>query len=53
MRDHRTQEIIDRVKAVADSLLVTEDMELVDIEYRREAVGWVLRLFIDKREGSR
>jgi len=46
-----TQEIMDRVKAVAESLLITEDMELVDIEYRREPLGWVLRLFIDKRGG--
>jgi len=26
-------------------------MELVDIEYRREAKGWVLRLYIDKEGG--
>jgi ribosome maturation factor RimP len=43
--------MIDRVKAVANSLLISEDMELVDIEYRREPVGWVLRLTIDKRGG--
>jgi len=46
-----TQEIIDRVKTVADSLLISEDMELVEVEYRREPVGWVLRLTIDKRGG--
>ena len=46
-----TQEMMDRVKAVADSLLISEDMELVDIEYRREPVGWVLRLTVDKRGG--
>ncbi|PIE57166.1 MAG: ribosome maturation factor RimP [Desulfobulbus propionicus] len=26
-------------------------MELVDVEYRREGQGWVLRLFIDKEGG--
>jgi ribosome maturation factor RimP len=46
-----TQEIIDRVKAVAESLLISEEMELVDVEYRREPVGWVLRLTIDKSGG--
>jgi len=46
-----TQEIIDRVKAVANSLLISQKMELVDVEYRREPGGWVLRLFIDKQGG--
>lgn len=46
-----TQEIVDRVKAVAGSILASEGMELVDVEYRRESVGWVLRLTIDKRGG--
>ena len=46
-----TQEMMDRLKAVADSLLSSEGMELVDIEYRREPVGWVLRLTIDKGGG--
>jgi len=46
-----TQEIIDRVKAAANSLLISQKMELVDVEYRREPVGWVLRLFIDKQGG--
>ena len=42
---------MDRVKAVAESLLISKGMELVDIEYRRESVGWVLRLTVDKRGG--
>jgi len=46
-----TQEIIDRVKAAVNSLLISQKMELVDVEYRREPVGWVLRLFIDKQGG--
>ena len=46
-----SQEIMDRVKAVADSILRSEDMELVEVEYRREPVGWVLRLTIDKKGG--
>ncbi len=43
--------MIDRVKATANSILSSEDMELVDVEYRREPGGWVLRLMIDKIGG--
>ncbi len=43
--------IIERVKGIVDPILSNEGMELVDIEYRREARGWVLRLFIDKEGG--
>jgi ribosome maturation factor RimP len=44
-------EITDRVRAITDPILMYEGMELVDIEYRREATGWVLRLYIDKEGG--
>jgi ribosome maturation factor RimP len=43
--------MMDRVKATANSILSSEDMELVDVEYRREPGGWVLRLMIDKIGG--
>jgi len=46
-----SKEIIDRVKDIATPILLDEGMELVEIEYRREAKGWVLRLYIDKEEG--
>jgi ribosome maturation factor RimP len=45
------RETIDKVFAVADPILTNAGMELVDVEYRREARGWVLRLFIDKEGG--
>jgi ribosome maturation factor RimP len=45
------KEIIDRVYSIACPILLNEGMELVDIEYRREAKGWVLRLYIDKEGG--
>jgi len=47
-----SKEIIDRVNGIATSILFNEGMELVEIEYRREAKGWVLRLFIDKEGGA-
>jgi ribosome maturation factor RimP len=46
-----SKEIKDRVRVMADSIVVNEGMELVEIEYRRESVGWVLRLMIDKEGG--
>jgi ribosome maturation factor RimP len=46
-----SEEIVDRVRAMADPILVNEGMELVDVEYRRESRGWVLRLYLDKEGG--
>jgi ribosome maturation factor RimP len=36
---------------MVDPILLNEGMELVDIEYRRESKGWVLRLTLDKEGG--
>ena len=43
--------IVDRVWEIADPILLSEGMELVDVEYRRESRGWVLRLYLDKEGG--
>jgi ribosome maturation factor RimP len=45
------KEIVDRVRAIAEPILSNEGMELVEIEYRRESKGWILRLYIDKGGG--
>lgn len=45
------KEIVDRVRALADPIVINAGMELVEIEYRREARGWVLRLYVDKEGG--
>ncbi len=44
-------EIQRQVEEVAESLVTSEGMELVDLEYRREGSRWVVRLFIDKDGG--
>ena len=44
-------ELVDRVRGMIDPILSNERMELVDIEYRRESKGWVLRLILDKEGG--
>jgi ribosome maturation factor RimP len=46
-----SSEIAERVRTIASPILQSEGMELVDVEYRRESNGWVLRLIIDKEEG--
>lgn len=45
------EEIINRVNQIVLPILESEGMELVDIEYRRESNGWVLRIYIDKEGG--
>ncbi len=51
LKETMSKEIVDRVCAIADPILSNEGMELVEIEYRRESKGWVLRLYIDKAGG--
>jgi ribosome maturation factor RimP len=46
-----SKEIVDRIGAMVHPILFNEGMELVDIEYRRESKGWVLRLYLDKEGG--
>ena len=46
-----TAEIINRVASLVTPILLDEGLELVDLDYRREATGWVLRLYIDQEGG--
>lgn len=46
-------EIIERVKALSQGYLDDNGIELVEITYRREAGGMVLRLLVDTPEGIR
>ena len=48
---HIPEEAFNRIKALAETLLQEEKMELADMELLREGRGWVLRLFIDKTGG--
>jgi ribosome maturation factor RimP len=43
--------IINRVTAFAEELLPSMGLELVEVQFRREQHGWVLRLLIDAEEG--
>ena len=43
--------ILLRVETILGPLLDAEGFSLVDVEYKRERGGWVLRVFIDKEGG--
>jgi len=43
--------IIEKVEEFAKTLLPSMGLELVEVQFRREGHGWVLRLFIDCETG--
>ncbi len=47
----RTAEIVARVRALAEPILAEAGLDLVEVEFQREAHGWVLRYYMDKAGG--
>jgi ribosome maturation factor RimP len=45
------QEIIAKSEPLLEQALAALELEVVDIEYRKEQGGWVFRVFIDHEEG--
>jgi ribosome maturation factor RimP len=43
--------ILEKIEEMAGSLFEAEGLELIDLEYRKEGRGWVLRVFMDKPGG--
>jgi ribosome maturation factor RimP len=43
--------IIDKIRIFLQSLLSSMELELFDVQFRREGHGWVLRVFIDSEQG--
>lgn len=43
--------LIDSIRELAEPLIHSQGLELVDIEFLTEARGWVLRFYIDKEGG--
>lgn len=43
--------VIERVEEFANALLPSMGLELVEVQFRREGHGWVLRLYIDCEQG--
>lgn len=50
-KGQRITEIVERVRALAEPILADRGMELVEVEFRREARGWILRLYVDRPGG--
>jgi len=51
MENEAQNSVNENIIKMAEPLLRGKDMELVDLEFRKEGVGKVLRLFIDKKDG--
>ncbi len=45
------KKIVDAVEKCLEEMFEHTDLELVDVEYRRESSGWVLRVYVDKKGG--
>ena len=42
---------LDQIEKTVEALLNAEGLELIDLEFRKEGRGWVLRIFMDKPDG--
>lgn len=40
-------QLIDRIRAVAERVARSHNLEIFDVQFRREPVGWMLRVFVD------
>jgi ribosome maturation factor RimP len=49
--EDKQQQVIEAVWALLEPVAEAEGFELVEVEYRRESPGWVLRIFIDHIDG--
>jgi ribosome maturation factor RimP len=49
--EENTAELIAQLWELLDPVIRAEGMELIELEYRREPTGWVLRIFIDQEDG--
>lgn len=48
---HPASSLRERLRGVVEPVLRGEGCELVDLEYRREGRGWVVRIFLDRPGG--
>lgn len=49
--ENREAGIIAEVWKLVEPVVLAEGMDLIEVEYRRESHGWVLRLFLDQESG--
>jgi ribosome maturation factor RimP len=43
--------VIQEVYKTIEPILQSQGLELIDVEYKREAQGWVLRIYLDREGG--
>jgi ribosome maturation factor RimP len=43
---------VDRLRAAAERVAESHGLEIFDVQYRRESIGWVLRVIIDRVGGD-
>jgi ribosome maturation factor RimP len=43
---------IDQIRAIAGRVAASHGLEIFDVQLRRESIGWVLRVVIDRPAGS-
>jgi ribosome maturation factor RimP len=46
-----TEQVLTAIEEYAVPVLESMEIELVEVQFRREGHGWVLRLYIDREEG--
>ena len=49
--EKKTDELTGEVWNLLEPVIEAQGMEILEIEYRRESVGWVLRIFLDSEQG--
>jgi ribosome maturation factor RimP len=47
----KEEELIAEIWKLFHPVIAAQGMEILEIEYRRESVGWVLRIFLDGERG--
>ncbi|WP_022847272.1 MULTISPECIES: ribosome maturation factor RimP [unclassified Desulfurobacterium] len=52
MNEERVSKLIEKVKELLLPILEEGNFELVDIEFVREPIGWVLRIYADRENGG-
>ena len=45
------ESLLKEIRQVIEPILESQGFELVDLEYRRETPGWVLRVYLDREGG--
>ncbi len=43
--------VVEKIQEFVESILLSMGLELVEVQYRKEGDGWVLRLFLDGPDG--